>query len=276
MIKKLNIYFSKFLKNINILIMFILCFLFIEILVPNYSIADMLQVGEELEYDVTYLSIKLGTIKIITLENDIYKGEKTYRSKIFIESNSNIPFLSLKAIFNSWMDTTFTTGIYFEGNSKLGSDEWGFQRITFNNPKQNFLKNEKYYNKEKINDTILSANSKILDGATLFFLARNYVQLNKRLKIPTIMDLSIGNTYLNFTGEVKKISIDAIKYPIKTYYFDGKADWVGIYGLGDKFEGWFSCDDARIPIKANMKVYIGNIIIELKKWKRNDWIPPKY
>jgi hypothetical protein len=49
-----------------------------------------------------------------------------------------------------------------------------------------------------------------------------------------------------------------------------------LYGLGGKFEGWFSADDSRVPIKARMKVYLGNINIELKKWIRTDWTPPKF
>ena len=115
----------------------------------------------------------------------------------------------------------------------------------------------------------------ILDGATLFFFARQNVNMNKKVKVPTIMDLSVGNTFLNFTGKTEKVKIKAVDYPISTYYLNGKAEWVGVYGLGDKFEGWFSADDARIPIKAKMNVYIGSILLELKKWKRGNWQPPR-
>jgi len=45
--------------------------------------------------------------------------------------------------------------------------------------------------------------------------------------------------------------------------------------LSGKFEGWFSDDNAHIPIKALMNVYVGKILIELKSWKRTGWIPPK-
>jgi len=48
----------------------------------------------------------------------------------------------------------------------------------------------------------------------------------------------------------------------------------GNYGLSGKFEGWFSDDDAHIPIKAKMNVYVGSVVIELVKWKRGSWNPP--
>jgi len=233
-------------------------------------------VGEELEYDVTFLSIKLGTIKILTLEDENYQNTKVYRSKVFISSNPNIPFLGLKAIFNSWMDTTLTTGRYFEGSTKIDKDFWGFQQILFNYPNNYSLQVKKYYNDEKINDTLINSKNKIVDGGTLFFLARRYSGSKNNIKVPTIMDLSVGDTYLNFTGKIESIKISSVDYPIKTYYFSGKADWVGLYGLGDKFEGWFSSDDARVPIKAKMNVYVGSVVLELKKWSRGNWAPPKF
>jgi len=58
--------------------------------------------------------------------------------------------------------------------------------------------------------------------------------------------------------------------------FDGNAEFTGIFGLNGPFEGWFSNDPAQIPIKAKMKVILGSINIELKKWQRTGWNPPQY
>jgi hypothetical protein len=45
--------------------------------------------------------------------------------------------------------------------------------------------------------------------------------------------------------------------------------------LEKDFEGWFSDDDARIPIRAKMKVIIGKVDIQLVRWKRANWSPPQ-
>jgi hypothetical protein len=66
-----------------------------------------------------------------------------------------------------------------------------------------------------------------------------------------------------------------VNYPIMTTHFDGTANWTGVYGLTGSFEGWFSDDAARVPIKAKMKVYIGSVTLELQSWKRGNWQPPK-
>jgi hypothetical protein len=57
--------------------------------------------------------------------------------------------------------------------------------------------------------------------------------------------------------------------------FDGRADFVGIFGLTGGFEGWFSNDEARVPIMAKMKVLIGSVTIELMRWNRPGWTPPR-
>jgi hypothetical protein len=69
--------------------------------------------------------------------------------------------------------------------------------------------------------------------------------------------------------------IDAVKYPVETIEFDGRADFVGIFGLTGGFSGWFSNDEAAVPIIAKMKVILGSIRLELVKWNRPGWVPPR-
>jgi len=85
----------------------------------------------------------------------------------------------------------------------------------------------------------------------------------------------IFNTKINFLGKGDPIKIDAIGYPVKTLYLDGKLEGKGIYGLSGAFEGWFTDDEARIPVKAYMNVYVGKVLVELVKYKREGWKPPK-
>jgi hypothetical protein len=83
-------------------------------------------------------------------------------------------------------------------------------------------------------------------------------------------------TLIKFTNEHTSEKIDAIDYPVDLVHFEGNAGFVGIFGLTGDFEGWFSNDAARVPVLAKMKVILGNVRIELMKWKRKDWNPPRY
>ncbi len=36
-----------------------------------------------------------------------------------------------------------------------------------------------------------------------------------------------------------------------------------------------SADSAEVPLKANVKVILGSVVVKLKNIKRGDWIPPR-
>jgi hypothetical protein len=93
--------------------------------------------------------------------------------------------------------------------------------------------------------------------------------------IPTLINEQRVLTRIDFSGKRDAVEIDAVDYPIDAVGFDGIADFVGIFGLSGDFEGWFSNDDARVPIMAKMKVLVGNVTIELMQWKRSGWVPPR-
>ena len=45
----------------------------------------------------------------------------------------------------------------------------------------------------------------------------------------------------------------------------------GIAGVTGPFKGWFAQDAQRPPLRADLKVFIGNVIVKLEKWER--WHP---
>ncbi|MEE8115035.1 MAG: DUF3108 domain-containing protein, partial [Nitrososphaerales archaeon] len=71
------------------------------------------------------------------------------------------------------------------------------------------------------------------------------------------------------------VETDFVDYPVDVIGFEGRAEFVGIFGMTGDFEGWFSTDEARVPILAKMKVIIGSVTLELMQWKRLGWKPPR-
>lgn len=260
-----------FLKLISrYLIVFLLLFINFNNLFANFS--PIISTGEELIYEVSFFGIKLGTIKIVTEENQILNNRTVHKAKCLINSYKGIPFVDLQVIYQSWMDPSLVSSHKFASNTKDGSS-WVYEQIDFNLDEKKII-HQKYYDKELISTNTFNTNSKWNDGLSLFFSARRLLNSNKSLKIPTYMDDTVY-TKINFTGKRENVEIDAVKYPIKCVYFKGLADWTGVYGLTGGFEGWFSDDEAAVPIKALMKVYVGNVKIELVKWKRANWQPPR-
>lgn len=229
--------------------------------------------GEEILYEVSFLGIKLGTIRILTETEERINNKITYRTKAFIDSYEGIPFLSLHAVFTSWIDPSFTYSHKFTSSMKE-QDHWLFDQNIYDYANKRVII-EKYKKGEKYFSRTILTDKKWNDGLSLFFLARQFTKSKKNIKIPTIMDQDTFYTYINFHGRRENVVIKNVSYPIRTVNFNGKASWTGIYGLTGYFEGWFSDDEASVPIKAKMNVYIGSIDIELIRWNRADWQPPK-
>ena len=230
--------------------------------------------GEVIEYNVSFLGVNLGRI-IITTEKIIdFKGKKVLKAKAEMKSNPGIPFVSLHAFFDSWMDTRLTNSYEFVGSTKGDENIWEKETFYMEYDK-NLITYEKSVENKVVETKKMPFDKKVLDGCALFFFARQFTDIKKTLKVPTVIASGISYTNLNFHGTKSETKISAVNYPIKTVYFDGKAEWEAVYGLKGYFKGWFSDDEARVPIKEQMNVYVGNVNIELVKWSRGDWQPPK-
>ncbi len=229
--------------------------------------------SEDLLYEVSFLGIKLGTIRIVTEGVETLNDKTVYKTKAFIDSYSGIPFVDLHAVFNSWIDPSVTFSYKFTASMKE-KDYWLFDQIIFDYKNKKIVI-EKYKKNEKYLSKVIKTDRKWNDGLSLFFLAREFTKSKKNIKIPTLMDVDTAFTYIDFLGKREKVEISSISYPVRTVWFKGKAEWTGIYGLTGYFEGWFSDDEASVPIKAKMNVYIGSINIELIRWNRQGWVPPR-
>ena len=236
--------------------------------------AQVMAPGEELTYDVSYMGISLGNIKVTTLKNENFNGKTVHHTKVYIDSRKGIPFVDLHSIYESWIDPSVQFSHNFAASTKESDGSWSYDKYLFDYPGQTVTM-EKYKANKLSNKRILKTPKKWNDGSSLFFLARQMLKSKKTIKVPTIIMDDTVSTSINFVGKEEIVEIDAAKYPIKTVYLSGTANWTGIYGLSGKFEGWFSDDDARIPIRAKMKLYVGNANIELVKWSRGSWQPPK-
>ncbi|PKL79639.1 MAG: hypothetical protein CVV25_07155 [Ignavibacteriae bacterium HGW-Ignavibacteriae-4] len=235
---------------------------------------EIMQVGEKLKYEVSFLGVKLGTIEMSTNGTEDYNGKKVYLIQSDIKTYDGIPFVDLKATFNAWFDQSMNHSHKFTSNMKKDDKTWEYQQLLMDYDKMN-LHLKIWENKNVTKEEDIKLKAKVNDGSSLFFLARQYTGLKRSIKVPTVIDGQLFDTKLNFRDKTESVEISKIDYPVRTKYFDGQADWEGLYGLSGRFEGWFSDDEASVPILAKMNVYVGKVNIELIEWTRKGWTPPK-
>ncbi|MBU3698871.1 MAG: DUF3108 domain-containing protein [Candidatus Kapabacteria bacterium] len=238
------------------------------------SAQDVIFPGEELTYRVSYLNVTLGTIKSVCEGYTTRNGERAAKVKVYIKSSPNIPFVSLNSIYESWMDTSITYSRHFTANTEIDGGKWEYDQYVLDYPARSLVM-DKFRDKQKVSSKSYTIGKRYNDGSSLLFTARNLVSAKKTIRLPTLIMDDTVNTVVNFRGTKGSVEVDAVNYPVKTLYLDGVANWTGIYGLSGIFEGWFSDDAARVPIKAKMKVYVGSVTIELQSWKRGSWTPPR-
>lgn len=258
-------------RTASILAVLVSCLL----LDPRSLVADdLIYPGEDLTYSVTYLGIPLGTVRTVTEGWTTLGDMKVAKVKIYIDSHPNIPFVSLHSIYESYMDPSITYSHRFEANTQVEDNKWEYDQYLFDYPSKN-LTIETFRGKQKIRGSSFPLHKKYNDGSSILFAARRLLYAKKTYRLPTAVMGDTVNTVINFQGTIGEQKIDAVGYPIRTVYLNADANWTGIYGLSGRAEGWFSDDDARIPIVAKMNVYVGSVRLELVKWKRGSWQPPK-
>jgi hypothetical protein len=243
---------------------------------PALSIPDsagVFKLGEELEYDVTFLSFRLGRI-IIKMDSMVVEdGHNVWIPHIYVDSRSGIPFVSIHEILESRIDEAGYSRYFIASYKTKGDTGWGYLKYTLDYPNQS-VTIEKGEDGTIRNHVEIHAPYKYNDGVSLIFYVRRNMMYKKYVGVPTLVETDSAHTYINFLGERESQDIGAVNYPVDCLHFTGDARWTGIYGLNGKFEGWFSNDNAAVPIRARMKLYLGSVWIELVRWNRPGWNPP--
>lgn len=246
----------------------------------NKEVNQFLTVGEDLTYEVSWWFIKIGTIRTKVLDITKYNDDYRIKAAVYIDSYSGLPFVDLHAVFETEMDKYFSSNFFMSKTKE--EKKWLVTRYLYDRINNRLFveygstndKNNREFILEK-KDTVV-IKEKTQDGLSLLFFARANVRKDTEVKVPTMINSTKGLTILNFYNKHTSSEINAVDYPVDVIEFDGEALFKGIFGLTGPFKGWFSNDTAQIPIKAEMSVIIGSIDIELIKWSRNNWMPPKF
>lgn len=244
---------------------------------PSTASRKVFQLGEELTYEVSYLGIGLGSIRTRVTSVDTAKGSQRIAAECLIRTYRGIPFVTLNTLFQSVIGDSLST-VFFRNKEYLSVDS-AFKYIEYTFPKNR----NRVYISEVVDrhpewtksDTLDLEGKRWQDGLSLFFFARAFSHSRQQCSVPVLMYVEKAITKIRFGVEEEAEDIDAVDYDIRCRKLEGETGFTGIFGLTGGFEGWFSDDEAAIPIRAKMHVYVGSVNIELIKWKRKGWKPPR-
>jgi hypothetical protein len=238
---------------------------------PRLSSRTVIGDGEEYVYEVSWTVFKLGTIHL--------KATPRYTVEAHVDSYPSVPFVDLHSAHYSEMDSSFYSVGSHTAERREG-DWWGLNYI-YDLPRKRLIVEETHqmdlesppYSRQ-VKDTLNIPSATFVDGLAIAYLPRLYVHSVETLDIPTVLYGKVGTTTYEFTNNRTTESIDAVEDPVKVVEVRGSTTAVGIYGMTGDFTGWFSDDDAAVPIKGKLKVLLGSVTVELVKWNRKGWSPP--
>jgi hypothetical protein len=217
--------------------------------------------GEILSYKVKWGFIRIGTVEI--------------SQRIMNLSYSSLYLVQLRAkssTFKVFLDADSPTSMSFV----MEEDKQNGNVKAYLYDKQNHLVLMKtWQNKRLVQNTALSYQDAYYDLLDLMMMMRCLSESGASITLPTIVDSGIKKTYLTFSDNVKNIKVAAVERTIQARQVKGVAGWKAWGGLSGPFEGWFSDDEAAIPLKIQLRVSLGSITLELERVHRPDWAVPE-
>ncbi|MBK8984347.1 MAG: DUF3108 domain-containing protein [Ignavibacteria bacterium] len=265
----------KSINSFRLIKSFIIIIFILSLLKINSGIAQskVLQVGEELNYSVNYGFIEIGKVNIKMTGNWKEGKNEIYTSVCSMKSNKGIPFVELNSIFE--------TDMVYDGNElytvRFKATEIKEEGNLIIEYKFHYDSNYVYVLKENLGireidrNIPFNQNVKFQDGLSLFYKSRLNSFSQENFMIPVFMNESETTVNYYFTSKKDEIFVPVFDRDLQSFRCNGMANFEGVFGLSGEFAGWFSDDDARVPLKSQMNVIIGSVTLELNGYKRSGW-----
>ena len=238
---------------------------------------SLMQVKEDLTYEASYLLFKIGTVRFQVLNKKVYDSIPAYRSRAYIDSYSGIPFVNLHAVYESLTDAR-TFMCLFSSNSEKQGDSWVYTSYRFN-PGSRSVNWEKSKDGKIITAASFPLDRPHTDGVSFFYYLREFSRdaedRRTYVSIPMVVDTICSTVDLTINEKREPCDVAAFDFPVDSYHMSGHINFKGLFGVTGDFVGWMSSDTAEIPLRADVKVIIGSVVVKLKDIKRANWIAPR-
>ena len=238
------------------------------------SFDHKIEVGEEYTYLVKYAFLNLGEVRTKIFAKEQLDGKTISKAIAYLDSYEGLPLVDLHQTFESWFDSTLHP-ILFQ-SFLFEETDTTYTKYLFEEENQIHVIKGSLNSNETSLDTTVKVNGKFFDGLTLLYVARYNFDLLNSISLQCFIAEDTSTTIVNYYSDKEEISIEAVGYNIGSLRLDGDSGFTGVFGLTGYFEGWFSDDEHRVPLSADLQVMIGNVTVELIEWKNEEWQPPVY
>jgi hypothetical protein len=223
--------------------------------------------GEWLKFKVRWGFIRLGTIEIFQ-EKIVDDHALIFKVKMHAES-VNLPFIDVFFINEGTLNLSQPTLQHF--TLTTGKEAENVTTYDYNSQSKTVVMKTVERGQIVRYDSLIYTET-LYDALGIFMSMRCLSASGFNVTLNNIVDFKISQTHLNFSGEIERIKVSAFREKQDALKFFGKADWVGKAwaGVSGPFHGWISNDSCAIPLKVQVKIFLGSITLELEEFYRDD------
>jgi hypothetical protein len=222
--------------------------------------------GEWLKYKVKWGFIGLGTVEVKKKKIET-NGTVAYKVEMHARS-AKLPFINVFFVNEGYLNPYQPTLQNFTLTS--GKEATNITTYIYK-PKSNMIEMKTVDKGRVVRYDSVRYKNAVYDALGIFMSMRCLSGSGFNISLQNIVEFKISQTHFNFSGRQGFLKIDAFPERKKALKFSGRADWVGSSwaGVSGPFHGWISDDSSAIPLKVQIKIFLGSITLELEEFSRD-------
>ncbi len=228
-------------------------------------------VGEKLVYKVRWAFVRLGTVEMYLSDTVRVNGHLLYKVDLKMDSNPVLIFVNLHNRYQCLVDSLFRPVKYVVKEKHGNEINRMIYRFDYKKNKVTWQIFDPKDSTKIIKQKIFDLKDYMYDGISLTYFARAHAKEGASFRVYSYFYDRRGPVDIHFLGDPEVVYFKPMKKDFKTYVVEGVFHLKGIAGVTGEYKGWFTYDDRRIPLGAKMKVFVGNVKVELERWEK--WNP---
>lgn len=231
---------------------------------PSGAQEPVWRVGEELTFKVRWFLIRLATLSSRVVEETRFDGRPAYRVAATIDTDRAVNHLDIHLRFLSVADPAYYTHQYQATGRLRGREVFTRYDFHYDHEEIHVLTGPPGGDSDPENKS-LAVSGPVQDSLTLVYWARGHALSEGSVQVPAFINREVSRTQFTFGTGRREMEVEALDGPVEAVQFTGFAPWKGVAGLTGEFAGWLSADGRGLPLKVEMKIALGKIVLELEE-----------
>jgi hypothetical protein len=222
--------------------------------------------GEVLRYRVRYGPIRLGTLVLSQEAADSMGGTKSI-VRMTAEAAPGLPILKARWSNRSLLVPSYPSLREFDYISAL--EDGTHVHCRYDGVGRQVVIVEERAG-AAAREVRRSVDGPVYDAGGVVMMIRCMSGSGRKVDLPTLVVEDFRATALDFTPRLETVEVPAFHAPVRAVRFDGRAEWVlpTAAGMTGEFHGWLTPDEAAIPVKATVRIFLGSVTLELESFER--------